>query len=131
MGEEEGGGDRRPAQEERLSRRRRRRRHCIFTTLCRGMEKRIIIPLLIKFSCVAACRPVARRSSCAPLRANTAASYRRKNMMHGAPCGVKLASCGTPWLMPARADYPHVHACVPHTCEIETFSGRGDTQKSH
>lgn len=55
MGEERrGGGEDLPAQEGR-----QRGGRCIFTTLCRGVEKHIIIPLLIKLSCVAACRPVA------------------------------------------------------------------------
>lgn len=60
---------------------RRSVRRCIFTTLCRAAPgERIIIPLLIKFSCRgAACRPVAGiRSSCLAPRANTAPSYRRK-----------------------------------------------------
>jgi len=62
--------------------------------------------------------------SCTAPRANTAASYRRKNMMHGAPRSVSSSFLAERTVANAcEPDYaPCVRArLIPHTCEIEIF----------
>jgi len=97
----------------------------IFTTLCRGVEKHIIIPLLIKLSCIATCRPVAWD---APFLHGTQGKYcgelsTQEYDAWGATQRQPLLRFlqSAPWLMLASPITRHACVHIPHTCEIEIF----------